>query len=67
MSYETDVQVKKEIDEVLRLNAADRTNLGVNSTKTERNEVKRIERARLKSVRHLDIAKIDRLLADTKD
>lgn len=56
--------IKNIIDAVLELNAQDRQNLGVSSTKAEKNEVKRMEKQRLKSVRHLDKDKIDRLLKD---
>jgi len=55
-------KIKKEIDAVLELNSQDRQQLGISSTKTQKNEVRRMERQRLKSVRHLDQDKIDRLL-----
>lgn len=55
---------KLQIDDVLRLNAMDRANLGINSTNTEKNEAKRMERQRLKSVRHLNPNLIDFLLKE---
>jgi hypothetical protein len=54
--------IKKAIDDVLEANAQDRMQLGISSTKAEINAVKKAEIARLKSVRHLDKEKIDRLL-----
>lgn len=59
--------IRQEIDRVLHLNAIDRTNLGVSSTKEEKDYVKMVERQRLLSVRHLDKEKIDRLLETDND
>ena len=60
--YASCVLIKKAIDDVLHQNAIDRANLGVSSTKAQRNEVKKLEKQRLKALRHLDQEKIDRLL-----
>lgn len=56
--------IKKEIDAVLHQNAIDRQNLGVSSTKKQKEEVALAERKRLRAVRHLDPDKIDRLIKE---
>ena len=54
--------IKEQIDAVLRLNSNDRTELGVSSTKEEKEQSRLMEIQRLKSVRHLDEDFIDKLL-----
>ena len=58
--------IKEQIDSILWLNSNDRANLGQNSTKEEKRQVKLMEIQRLKSVRHLDKDFIDKLL-NTED
>lgn len=57
-------EMKEQIDAVLKLNAMDRANLGLSSTKAEKAEVIKMERQRLKSVRHLNPKLIDFLLKE---
>ena len=62
MNDYADMKAQQEIDRVLQENAMLFQNLGVDSTKTERNEAKAQEKRNLKAIKHLDPDKIDRLL-----
>lgn len=64
MGYNDNREHRKVIDCVLRRNARLFTNLGVDSTKDERQEAKRQERENLKRIRRYDTEMIDRLLRD---
>lgn len=65
--YNKCLLIKNKIDEILELNSIDRTNTGLTTSKEEKEQVKLMERQRLLSVRHLDPAKIDRLLETDND
>ena len=58
--------IREQIDEVLRLNAKDRTEIGIDSSKQDKKQARLMEIQRLKSVRHLDKDFIDKLL-NTED
>lgn len=60
--YHTDPLIREEIDKVLHHNVKMFQNLGVSSTKSERNAVKVQERKNLRAVRDLDPEFIGSLL-----
>ncbi len=60
--YSTCKNCKDKIDEVLRINAALYTNLGIDCSKTAYKEAGLQERKNLRSVRRYDHEKIDLLL-----
>ena len=65
-NYKTCARIKREIDKVKQANAIARTNLGTDSTLTEKREVIAAEKRSLKAIRHLDPEHVDILLAEHK-
>jgi hypothetical protein len=64
--YFTDQAAKQAIDNVLHKNAIIFQNLGVNSTKKERDAAKVQERNNLREIQSIDPAFIKPLIAETK-
>lgn len=62
MSYYTNIEVRKQIDEILRLNAVMFANLGADCNKGEIDKAKVQERKNLREVKHLDPQFVDMLL-----
>jgi len=62
MSYYSNIEVRKQIDEALRLNAVMFANLGTDCSKGEIEKAKVQERKNLREVKHLDPQFIEMLL-----
>lgn len=62
MSYYSNIEVRKQIDEALRLNAVMFANLGADCSKGEIEKAKVQERKNLREVKHLDPQFIEMLL-----
>lgn len=62
MSYYTNIEVRKQIDEILRLNAIMFANLGTDCNKGEIEKAKVQERRNLREIKHLDPQFVDMLL-----
>jgi hypothetical protein len=62
MMYYSNVEVKRQIDEVLHQNAMIFQQLGTGSSKSSIEAAKSQEKRNLKSIRHLDPSFIDGLL-----
>lgn len=63
MSYYTNMEIREQIDNVLRNNAIMFANLGAGSSKTEVERAKVTERKNLRQVRNLDCTFVDALLS----
>lgn len=63
MSYYTNMEIREQIDNVLRDNAIMFANLGTGSSKTEVERAKVMERKNLRQVRNLDCTFVDALLS----
>jgi hypothetical protein len=63
MSYYTNIEIREQIDNVLRANANIFANLGQGSSKTEVERAKIMERKNLRQVRNLDMTFVDALLS----
>ncbi|QDP47312.1 MAG: hypothetical protein Unbinned4388contig1000_31 [Prokaryotic dsDNA virus sp.] len=59
-------KIRKAIGDVMKENAIARTNLGSDSTLTEKREAVAAEKRSLKAIRHLDPEYVDVLLAEHK-
>lgn len=66
-SYHDNKEVRRQIDFVLHKNAILFQNLGIESSKTEKETARLEERKNLREVKHLDPDFIERLLLDSKD
>ncbi len=62
MSYYTNMNIREQIDNVLRDNAIMFANLGLGSSKAEVERAKIMERKNLRQVRNLDTTFVDALL-----
>ena len=62
--YYQNAEVRRKIDEVLRMNARMRTNLGKDSSADEVARAKKVEQRNLKRVNYLDPEKVDIMLLD---
>jgi hypothetical protein len=63
MSYYTNINIREQIDNVLKGNAIMFANLGIGSSKTEVERAKVAERQNLRKVRNLDSTFVDALLS----
>ena len=63
MSYYTNMNIREQIDNVLKDNAIMFANLGIGSSKTEVERAKVAERQNLRKVRNLDSTFVDALLS----
>lgn len=63
MSYYTNMEIREQIDNVLRDNAIMFANLGAGSNKSEVERAKVMERKNLRQVRNLDSTFVDALLS----
>jgi hypothetical protein len=63
MSYYTNINIREQIDNVLKDNAIMFANLGIGSSKTEVERAKVAERQNLRKVRNLDSTFVDALLS----
>ncbi len=62
MSYYTNMNIREQIDNVLKDNAIMFANLGLGSSKAEVERAKIMERKNLRQVRNLDTTFVDALL-----